>query len=293
MTVQYKPLHPVFAAEIRGVDLCALDRDGTAALVAGLDRFAVLLVRGQPLTEPAQMRVGEALGTIEARPATVGEQRRRLRDDRMNDISNLDGDGRLLAPDSDRRLFNLGNRLWHTDSSFKATPAKYSMLYAARLPETGDGDTEFADMRAAWDGLTVDRQERLLPLVARHSLLYSRAQLGFTAFSEEDRARYAPVPQRLVRRHPGSGRRSLYLASHIGDIDGLPRAEAMLLARELIEFATQRQWVYRHGWQPHDLVIWDNRCTLHRATPFDDRHQVRDMRRVTVMDDAPTLEQPV
>jgi alpha-ketoglutarate-dependent 2,4-dichlorophenoxyacetate dioxygenase len=251
-----------------------------------------VLVRGQPLSEEQEMAIGEALGTVEARPATVGEGRRRLRDDRMNDISNLDADGHLLAPDADRRLFNLGNRLWHADSTFKATPSKYSMLYAQQVPPSGRGDTEFADLRAAWDALPPDEQERLRPLVARHSLMYSRAQLGFFGFSEEDRERYAPVPQRLVRRHPGSGRLTLYLASHIGDIDGMPRPEAMLLVRELTEFATQRERVYRHRWQPHDLVIWDNRCTLHRATPFDDTAEPRDMRRVTVMDDSPTLEQP-
>ncbi|MEZ5649062.1 MAG: TauD/TfdA family dioxygenase [Burkholderiaceae bacterium] len=292
MSIHFTALHPVFAAEAHGIDLLDLDARAVTALVEGLDRYAVVLVRGQALDELQQIAVGEALGRIEERPATVGEQRRRLRDDRTNDISNLDADGNLLAADHNRRLFNLGNRLWHSDSSFKATPSKYSMLYANRLPASGDGDTEFADMRAAWDALPEKMQQRLLPMVARHSLMYSRAQLGFFSFSEEERERYAPVPQRLVRRHAGSGRRSLYLASHIGDIDGLPRPEAMILVRELTEHATRRENVYRHHWQPHDLVIWDNRCTLHRATAFDDVLEPRDMRRVTVTDDRPSLQEP-
>ncbi|MEZ5661835.1 MAG: TauD/TfdA family dioxygenase, partial [Burkholderiaceae bacterium] len=158
---------------------------------------------------------------------------------------------------------------------------------------SGDGDTEFADMRAAWDALRERDRQRLLPMVARHSLMYSRAQLGFFSFTDEERERYAPVPQRLVRRHPGSGRLGLYLASHIGDIDTLPRPEAMILVRELIEHATRPETVYRHHWAAHDLIIWDNRCTLHRATAFDDVREPRDMRRVTVMDDCPSLEQPL
>ncbi|MEZ5740544.1 MAG: TauD/TfdA family dioxygenase [Burkholderiaceae bacterium] len=159
------------------------------------------------------------------------------------------------------------------------------------MPEQG-GDTEFADMRHAWDRLAPAMQAAVLDMVAGHSLVYSRARLGFDGFSDEDRARYQPVRHRLVRRHPRSQRLSLYLAAHIGTIEGLPRPEAMVLIDELIEHATRREYVYRHRWQQGDLVIWDNRCTMHRATAFDDRHEPRDLRRVTVQDDLPTLEQP-
>jgi alpha-ketoglutarate-dependent 2,4-dichlorophenoxyacetate dioxygenase len=208
----------------------------------------------------------------------------------MNDISNLDVDGSLLAADDRRRMFNLGNRLWHSDSSFKATPAKYSMLHARAIPPEG-ADTEFADMRAAWDALPARQQDRLRPLTAWHSLLYSRAILGFTDYTPEERERFAPVPQRLVRFHPGSGRRSLFLSSHIGRIDGMPTPEAMALLRDLMEHATQRGFVHAHKWRLHDLVIWDNRTTMHRARPFEDKVHKRDMRRATLTDRAPTLEQ--
>jgi alpha-ketoglutarate-dependent 2,4-dichlorophenoxyacetate dioxygenase len=189
-------------------------------------------------------------------------------------------------------MFNLGNQLWHSDSSFKATPAQYSMLHARAIPPEG-GETEFADTRAAWDALPPAMQARLMPLVCDHSLIYSRALMGFEAFTEAERAAFAPVPQRLVRRHPGSGRLCLFLASHIGTIHGMPRPEAMMLIRDLTEHATQREFVYRHTWRVGDLVIWDNRCTLHRGRPYDDQRYTRDMRRVTLEDSAPTLQQPV
>ncbi|MBX5453655.1 MAG: TauD/TfdA family dioxygenase, partial [Acidobacteriia bacterium] len=206
------------------------------------------------------------------------------------DISNLDVDGSILGAEDRRRLFNLGNRLWHSDSSFKKTPAMYSILHARVVPPEG-GETEFADMRAAWDALDEKTKAEIRDLVCEHSLLYSRGQLGFTDFTDEERRQFAPVPQRLVRRHPGSGRLSLYLSSHIGAIRGWPVPEALALIRDLTEHATQREFVYRHVWARHDLVMWDNRCTMHRARPFDDKTYQRDLRRVTLQDIAPTLEQ--
>src|SRR5207302_745998 len=178
-------------------------------------------------------------------PAVVDAGLQRLKHREMVDISNLEVDGSILAVDDRRRMFNLGNQLWHTDSSFKATPAKHSMLHARAIPPQG-GETEFADMRAAWDALPEATRTLIEPLVCDHSLLYSRALLGFDAFTEAERHLFAPVPQRLVRRHMGSGRRSLFLASHIGSIHGWPRPEAMALIRELTEHATQREFVYRH-----------------------------------------------
>ena len=292
MDLDIKPLHPVFAAEIVGADLRRQpDRALTTTIDAAMDRYAVVVLRDQHIDDEQQLAFAEALGPLEPTPAVVSQDQHRLKYKQMVDISNLEVDGSIIAADDRRRMFNLGNLLWHSDSSFKATPAKYSMLHARTIPPEG-GDTEFADMRAAWDALPPATQALVGPLVCDHSLIYSRALLGFDAFTEDERAQFAPVPQRLVRTHMGSGRKSLYLASHIGTIHGMLRPEAMVLIRDLVEHATQREFVYRHVWREHDLVLWDNRCTMHRARPFDDRRYRRDMRRLTLQDCAPTLEQP-
>ena len=292
MDLKLQPLRPLFAAELTGVDL---REPPTPALCAAIDdamnRYAVVVLRDQLIDDKQEMAFARALGPLEPMPAQVGMDKQRLKHREMVDISNLDVDGSLLPVDDRRRLFNLGNMLWHTDSSFKATPAKYSMLHARSIPPEG-GETEFADMRAAWDALPAKMQQRIEHMVCDHSLIYSRALLGFDAFTEEERAAFAPVPQRLVRKHAGSGRRSLYLASHIGAIHGMPRPEALLLIRDLTEHATQREFVYRHTWRVHDLVIWDNRCTMHRGRAYDDQGYQRDMRRMTLEDVAPTLAQP-
>jgi alpha-ketoglutarate-dependent 2,4-dichlorophenoxyacetate dioxygenase len=208
----------------------------------------------------------------------------------MNDISNIDVDGKLLAADDRRRMFNLGNQLWHSDSSFKATPAKYSMLHARVIPPEA-GETEFADMRAAWDALPATARAKCRDLVTEHSLVFSRGKLGFTDYTEQELRDFAPVRQRLVRWHAGSGRHSLYLSSHIGRIVGWQTPEAMAFIRWLEEFATQRHFVHTHHWRQWDLVMWDNRATMHRARPYEDTTYARDMRRVTLADVAPTLEQ--
>lgn len=291
MELDLRPLHPLFVAELRGVDLRETPGPALcAAIDRAMDRYAVLVLREQHLDDEQQMAFGRAMGPLEPMPAQVGMEKQRLRHRELVDISNLDVDDSLLAADDRRRMFNLGNQLWHSDSSFKATPAKYSMLHARAIPPEG-GETEFADMRAAWDALPGKMKARVEPMVCDHSLIYSRALLGFDAFTEEERAGFAPVPQRLVRRHPGSGRKSLFLASHIGTIHGMPRPEAMMLIRDLTEHATQREFVYSHTWRVHDLVIWDNRCTLHRGRSYDDQRYKRDMRRITLEDSAPTLQQ--
>jgi alpha-ketoglutarate-dependent 2,4-dichlorophenoxyacetate dioxygenase len=286
-----RPLHPLFAAEVIGADLRQPpSRELAAQIDAAMNRYAVLVLRDQDIDDDQQLAFAQALGPLEPTPAVVDAHRHRLKHREMVDISNLEIDGSILGADDRRRMFNLGNRLWHSDSSFKATPAKYSILHARVIPPAG-GETEFADMRAAWDALPDVTKQLIEPLVCDHSLIYSRALLGFDAFTEEERRAFAPVPQRLVRRHPGSGRRSIYLSSHIGTIHGWQRPEAMALIRDLTEHATQREFVYRHVWRPHDLVMWDNRCTMHRARPFDDRTFKRDLRRLTLQDSAPTLEQ--
>jgi alpha-ketoglutarate-dependent 2,4-dichlorophenoxyacetate dioxygenase len=286
-----RPLHPLFAAEVLGADLRQPpSRELAAQIDAAMDRYAVLVMREQDIDDDQQLAFAKALGPLEPTPAVVDAHLHRLKHREMVDISNLEVDGSLLGAEDRRRMFNLGNRLWHSDSSFKATPAKHSILHARVIPPEG-GETEFADMRAAWDALPDLTKQLIEPLVCDHSLIYSRALLGFDAFTEEERRAFAPVPQRLVRRHPGSGRRSIYLSSHIGAVHGWPRPEAMALIRDLTEHATQREFVYRHVWRPHDLLIWDNRCTMHRARPFDDRTFKRDLRRLTLQDSAPTLEQ--
>jgi len=293
MTLRITPIHPHIGARAEGVDL----RHPVSAEIAGeieaaMDRHAVLVFPGQHLEDDQQMDFAARFGPIETTRATVDADKHRLAHPLMNDISNLDEKGEILAADDRRRMFNLGNRLWHSDSSFKATPAKYSMLHARSIPPEG-GETEFADMRAAWDALPAKTKDKVRGLVCDHSLIYSRALLGFAEFNAEERRQFEPVPQRLVRRHAGSGRLSLYLSAHIGTIHGWPRPEAMALIRDLAEHATQREFVYQHRWSVGDLVVWDNRCTMHRGRPYEDRQYPRDMRRATVSDSAPTLLQPV
>jgi len=229
-------------------------------------------------------------GPLEPAVNNISSEKERRIDRNIADVSNLNEKNELLAHDDRRRMFNLGNMLWHSDSSFKATPSKYSLLSGRVVPSKG-GDTQFADMRAAWDGLDEDLKQQVVDLVAHHSLIYSRATLGFTEWTDAERQNFAPVRQRLVRRHPVTQRRSLFLASHIGAIEGMPMPEARALVRDLIEHATQPAYVYSHAWRAGDLVIWDNRVTMHRGRRFDALHEVRDMRRTTVMDVASTLEQ--
>jgi len=291
MPLALQPLHPLFVAEATGVDLRRPLPPGMAEEIhRAMDQYAVLVFPGQALDDDQQMEFGRQLGTLEPTRGVVDAHKHRLKHQEMNDISNLDTDGTLLAADDRRRMFALGNRLWHSDSSFKATPAMYSMLHARVIPPEG-GETEFADMRAAWDALPEKTKAKVRDLTTWHSLIYSRAQLGFDEYTPEEKKAFAPVPQRLVRRHPGSGRVSLYLSSHIGRVEGMPVPEGMALIRDLTEHATQREFVYSHTWRQHDLVVWDNRCTLHRARPFEDKTYPRDMRRVTLQDIAPTLEQ--
>ncbi|MBL6079664.1 TauD/TfdA family dioxygenase [Belnapia sp. T18] len=291
MTVQLTPLHPLFAAEVSGIDLRQTPGPALCDEIhRAMDRYAVLVFRDQQLDDDQQMAFGEALGPLEQTRGVVDVHKQRLKHQQMADISNIDLDGKLLAADDRRRMFNLGNQLWHSDSSFKATPAKYSMLHARSVPPEG-GDTEFADMRAAWDALPAKMQAKIRDMVTEHSLIFSRGQLGFTDYTEQERRDFAPVPQRLVRWHPGSQRHSIYLSSHIGRIVGWPVPEAMALIRQLLEHATQRQFVYAHHWRQWDLVVWDNRSTMHRARPYEDHTYPRDMRRVTLTDVAPTLEQ--
>ena len=284
-----RQIGPCFAGEASGIDLTRpLSPEDVAAVHAAMDEHAVLVFHGAPITLEQQMAFTLSLGPIEHAIGTGLREGERL-PTTFADVSNLDQDSKVFERESRTRLFALGNRLWHSDSSFKVVPAKYSILHSHSVPSSG-GNTEFADMRTAYDALDEATRKEIADLICEHSQIYSRQQLGFTDFTDEERARFAPVRQRLVRTHPSTGRKSLFLASHAGGILGWPVPEARAFLRDLVEHATQRQFVYAHQWQVGDLVMWDNRRTMHRVRPYP-AHEPRDMRRTTLAGDGPTVAQ--
>ena len=294
MTVSIRPIdsasRPFFAGEVSGVDITRpLSHSDAAAISAGMDQFGVLVFHDQHFTDETQLAFSRNFGALEQATGDIAQGHERRLSMDVNDISNLDKNNQLLARDDRRRLFGLGNRLWHSDSSFKAVSAKYSLLSARHIPSAG-GNTEFADMRAAYDALDDETKAECENLICEHSQLFSRSLLGFTAFTDDERRKFAPVQQRLVRRHPVTGRKSLFLASHAGAILGWPVPEARAFLRDLTEHATQRRFVYAHVWKQWDLVMWDNRVTMHRARPFNNA-EVRDMHRTTVACEVSTMEQ--
>jgi alpha-ketoglutarate-dependent 2,4-dichlorophenoxyacetate dioxygenase len=291
MSIRFHPLGPVIAAEVTGIDLrVPLTADQAQEIHAGMDRYAVLVFHDQDLTNEQHLAFTQALGPIEH---AIGSSLRGAQDFRLPttfaDVSNLDREQKPFAREDRRRLFAIGNRLWHSDSSFKATPAKYSLLRAVRIPSKG-GNTEFAHMGAAYEALDEETKAQIENLVCEHSQLFSRDLIGFTEFTPEERERFKPVRQRLVRTLPATGRKSIYLSSHAGTIVGWPLPEARLLLRDLTEHATKPQFVYSHQWRVHDLVMWDNRQTMHRGRPFPE-NEPRDVRRTTLKGDGPTVEQ--
>jgi len=288
MAIELTPLHACLGAELRGVDLTRPVRPEVfAEIEAAFNRCGILVFPEQPVTDEQQLAFSRLFGPLEINPNYAGAKMR-LRPD-IADISNLDPEGQVLGRDDRRNLFNLGNQLWHTDSSFKHVPAKCSLLSARELPSSG-GETEFADMRAAWDALPDARKRELEGLIVEHSIFRSRSQIGFADFNDEIFKELPPVRQALVRHHRASGRTSLYLASHASHIIGWPVEKGRALIEELIAFATQSQFVYRHHWSIGDLVMWDNRCTMHRGRPYDDV-QRRVLHRTTVSDEVNTCEQ--
>jgi len=289
MALSIKALHPVFAAEVSGVDLrVAVDQETIGEIAAALDLYAVLVFPKQPLSNYQQLRFSRRFGTLENALGSIRPGRQlRLGDTRLADISNLDAHNEVRSPSDPWRLMQLANQLWHTDSSFKPISGKISFLTAHELPSVG-GETEFADLRAAYEALDVDVQLQIENMVAEHSVFYSRSLFGYREFTEHERVAFPPVPQAVVRVHPDSGRTTLYLASHASHIVGLPIAQGRALLDDLITFSTQPRFVHRHKWRLHDLVMWDNRCTMHRATPYEDTRERRDMRRTTVEDTYPT-----
>ena len=282
--VTFRRLHPGFFGEASPIALReAFDEETLAAIRAGMDEHAVLVFHDQAFTDQEQLEFAQRLdGKLHAKTGSRAIARNRFGNEALTDISNIGADGNILAANDRRREYSLGNRLWHTDASFEDPPGRYSMLHARVIPD-GAADTEFADLRSAWDALDDRTKEQIDGLRAHHSIAYSRQVLGFE-FSPEEAAMLPGAVHPLVRTIPRSGRRSLYLASHANRIEGMGIPDGRLLIRELTEHATQREFVHRHRWRVGDLVIWDNRCTMHRATRFDDAAQRRELRRVTTLD---------
>jgi alpha-ketoglutarate-dependent 2,4-dichlorophenoxyacetate dioxygenase len=283
MALTFKKLNHHFVAEVSPVDLRRADEDTLVQVRGGMDTYAVLVFRDQPFTDAEQLDFAQRLdGVLHTKLGISALQKNRFGNEALGDISNLDENGEILKSDNRRRMYSLGNRLWHTDASFQDPPGRYSMLSAKVVPSV-PADTEYADMRAAYDALPAELKATCEGLRAHHSIAYSRQTLGFE-FSETERDALKGAVHPLIRTLPRSGRRSLYVASHASRIVDWPVPEGRLLLRDLIEHATQRQFVYRHSWRVGDLVIWDNRATMHRGLPYDDSRHRRELRRVTTLD---------
>ena len=284
MTLEFRELHPTFAAEAGPVDLRDVEsEEALDSIREGMDRYAVLVFRDQRLSNEEQLAFATRLdGELHRKTGSSVLQKSRFGDEALTDVSNVGPDGGVLESESRKRLYSLANRLWHTDASFQDPRGRYSMLAALVVPEVA-ADTEFADMRTAWDTLPEAMKASLEGLRVHHSIAYSRQTLGFE-FSPEEADRLKGAIHPLVLTNPRNGRRSLYLASHASRILDRPVPDGRLLLRDLMEHATAPSLVHRHSWRSGDFVIWDNRATMHRARPFEDTVHRREMRRVTTLD---------
>ena len=280
----FRPLRTQFAAEVAAIDLMQLyDPDTLAELRAGMDHYGVLVFRDQTFTDAGQLAFAERFdGVLHSKTGISALGRNRLNNEALADISNVDDEGNIRRTDDRRRMYSLANRLWHTDASFQDPAGRYSML-SARVVPPSDADTEFADMKSAWDTLDAATRRQIDGLHVHHSIAYSRQSLGFE-FSPEELDNLKGAIHPLVRTNPRTGRRSLYLAAHATRIMEMPVPEGRLLLRDLMDHATQRQFVHAHAWRPGDLVIWDNLATMHRGRPFADGVHRRELRRVTTLD---------
>jgi alpha-ketoglutarate-dependent 2,4-dichlorophenoxyacetate dioxygenase len=294
MGMEIRQLHPLFVGQVHGMDLSdPLGPADLRALWEAIDRYSVLVFHDQRLGDGELREFASKFGNLEIGRAAAEGGRRRLALPEIGDISNLDEEGRLRARDDRRRLDSLGNRIWHTDASYMPVPVVLGMLHAVAVPPAGPlggGETEFADMRAAYDALPETTKGAIAGLVAEHDVFWSRSQIGFTEFLPGEREKYPPSRQRLVRRHPGSKRKTLYLSAHASHIVGWPVPEGRILLYDLNLHATRPEFVYSHKWRVGDLVIWDNRCTMHRGRPHDDAHP-RDLRRATTLDVGSSLDE--
>ncbi len=282
MAIGIRQLHPLFVGEISGVDLAKdLTPDTVARINQAIDQYAILVFHDQKLSDDQMLVLGNTFGSLS--PPRNQRVARRLQHEQIADISNLDHNNQVRDRTDHKRLDGLGNQLWHSDASFRQVSGALSMLHAHVVPPKG-GETEFADLRAAYDDLDEETKARIEDLVAEHSIFNSRGQLGHTDYTEAERAVLPSAYHRMVRVHPGSKRKTLYIGAHAASIVGWPVPEGKLLIRDLMEHATERRFVYRHNWTVGDLVVWDNRCTLHRGRPYDDAKYPRDLRRVTTQD---------
>lgn len=282
MAVEIRQLHPLFAAEVNGLDIGQPMDDATHALIdQAINRFGVLVVRGQPTPEDGFLAFAKRFGSLT--PPRNHRGAARLKRAEIADLSNLDDNSEVRGPDDHRRIDALCNQLWHSDASFRPVRGALSMLHAHSIPPAG-GDTEFVDLRVAYDRLDDETKKTLEGLEAEHSIFTSRAALGYTAFTEAERAAFPSARHRIVSRHAGSGRKTLFMGSHASHIAGMPMPEGKLLLTELTERSTERHLVYTHKWRVGDVVIWDNRCTLHRGRRYEDTIYKRDLRRITTQD---------
>ncbi len=292
--MEVRQIHPLFVGEVSGIDLAQpFDAAAVRELWEAIDRHAVLVFHDQRLSDERLRDFAGKFGRLEIGRSAAEGGKRRLALPEIGDISNLDEEGRLRGRDDRKRLDSLGNRIWHTDASYMPVPVVLGMLHAVAVPPAsplGGGETEFADMRAAYDALPDDTKGAIDGLVAEHDVFWSRGQIGFTEFLPGEREKYPPSQQRLVRRHPGSKRKALYLSAHASHIVGWPVPEGRILLYDLNLHATRPEFVYSHKWRIGDLVIWDNRCTMHRGRPHDDS-QPRDLRRATTLDVGSTLDE--
>ena len=284
MSVTFRKLHAHVGAEVSPIDLRQChDRTTLEQLRAGMDAHGVLVFRNQPFTDAEQLAFAERFhGTLHVKPGAAALAANRFGNDAVADISNVDNSGNILQADDRKRIYSLGNRLWHTDASFQDPAGRYSTLSARVIPKV-NANTEFADMRAAYDALDDAMKRKLEGLKVHHTITRSREILGFE-FSPEEKQKLKGAIHPMVRVNPRSGRKSLYLAAHAARVIDWPVADGLLFVMELMEHATQRQFVFSHEWRDGDFVIWDNLATMHRATPFDDARHHRELRRVTTID---------
>ena len=286
LAITIRKLTPVFGAEITGVDLTRLDDATFEHIEDAFETYSVLVFPNQNLDDDAQIAFSRRFGELEK---TQGHIANNFQVKHVSEITNLDPDGKLMAPDDPRVLYRLGQRNWHSDSSFKRVPAKASLLHARKLPPDG-GDTQFASLRAAYDALPEARKRELEDKVAIHHYAYSRRNGGYALTNEAEDKRFPPVPQAMTRANPVNGRKALYVGSHASHIRGMPEEEGRALLKELLDFATQEQFTYLHHWKVGDLVMYDNRAALHRARPYKITEHPRILHRTTVMGEGPTVE---
>ncbi len=286
MTISVSANERGFFAEVDGVDLSLpLSVNDRADILKAAYDNAILLFRGQSLDEEQHLALSRQFGGLET---TIQRDRKRRVRPEFADISNLDWDGEMLDPNAGRAIYNSANQLWHSDASFRENPPKFSLLYAEEVVSEG-GETEFCDERAAYDALDSAMKQRIDGLVAWHSLMESRRRTGFVEFTDAEREAFPSVPQPLVRTHPATGRKNLFLGSHASHIEGMDREEGAKLLEELVHFATQPQFTCSYTWAVGDLIMWDNRCVLHRGRPYKSTEERRVMRRTTISGDGPVV----